>query len=94
MPIGVWAFSANVRYNATNIVSCKIAIVDSVADTFSYPKATKTQTVNASSVCDNISTVLPVPSPTTWYLTVLLNFTGTLTTTADDLPYFRATRIA
>ena len=39
-PTGVWAFSANVRDNATNIVSCKIAIVDSVADTFSYPKAT------------------------------------------------------
>ena len=45
-------------------------------------------------VCDNISTVLPVPSATTWYLTVLLNFSGTLSTTTDDLPFLRATRIA
>ena len=94
MPIGVWAFSGNISYNATNIVSSKLAIVEYTINSFSSPAVTKTQTINASSMCDNISTILPVPSATTYYLTVLLSFTGTLTTTADNLPFLRATRIA
>ena len=94
MPIGVWAFSGNISYNATNIVSSKLAIVEYSINSFSSPAVTKTQTVNASSMCDNISTILPVPSATTYYLTVLLNFSGTLTTTSDNLPFLRATRLA
>ena len=94
MPIGVWAFSGNISYNATNIVSSKLAIVEYYTNSFSSPAVTKTQTVNASSMCDNISTILPVPNATTYYLTVLLNFSGTLTTTSDNLPFLRATRLA
>ena len=94
MPVGVWAFSGNISYNATNIVSSKLAIVEYTINSFSSPAVTKTQTINTASMCDNISTILPVPSATTYYLTVLLNFTGTLTTTSDNLPFLRATRIA
>ena len=94
MPIGVWAFSGNICYNATSINSYKLAIVETYQNSFSYPAASTTQNVNGSYLCGNINTTLPVPSATTYYLTVLLQYSGSLTTTADNLPFLRATRIA
>ena len=91
--IGVWAFCGNVNYTATNINLIKMVINTYNINSFLLPIVSKTQKCGDVNWCDNINTVYTISAPTNIYLTEKINYTGTLSCTAQET-FLRCTRIA
>ena len=91
--IGVWAFCGNVNYTASNITFVKIAINNYNINSFLQPMCSKTQNCGTTNWCDNINTIYTVSTTTNFYLTVMINYSGTLSCTTQET-FLRCTRIA
>ena len=91
--IGVWSFCANVNYTASNISLVKMVINNYNINSFLLPIVSKTQKTADVNWCDNINTIYVISSPTNIYLTVKINFTGTLTCVTQET-FLRCTRLA